>query len=87
MYEVILARQAQRALRRLPQRDAQRIIQALVRLRENPRMPDVIKLEGAAIGTYRYRIGNYRILFDINDQVRTVEVLDIRRRSQRTYRA
>ncbi len=86
MYQVVLSRRANRALRELPAEGARRVADALVRLQHDPRTTGVIKLTGVGIAEYRLRVGNYRILFDIDDEGSVVEVLDIRRRSERTYR-
>ncbi|MEK7217276.1 MAG: hypothetical protein AAB289_16960 [Chloroflexota bacterium] len=37
-----------------------------------------IKLESAPVAQYRYRVGEYRILFDIDDAGRVLEIIDIR---------
>ncbi len=38
------------------------------------------------IAQYRYRLGDYRLLYDINDGEQSILLLDIRRRNERTYR-
>ncbi len=86
MYQIALSRRAHRALRDLPAEDARRVADALLRLQDDPRTMGVIKLTGVVVAEYRLRVGNYRILFDIDDQASVVEVLDIRRRSEGTYR-
>ena len=35
---------------------------------------------------YRIRIGNYRMLYDVDDEKKTVWVISLRRRSEKTYR-
>ncbi len=35
---------------------------------------------------YRLRIGNYRVLYNVDDDQKTVWLLDIRLRSEKTYR-
>ncbi|MBI4397882.1 MAG: type II toxin-antitoxin system RelE/ParE family toxin [Candidatus Omnitrophica bacterium] len=35
---------------------------------------------------YRIRIGNYRVLYDVDDSCNTVWILDVRKRNERTYR-
>ena len=86
MYQVLLSRRAHRALRDPPAEDARRVADALLRLQDDPRTMGVIRLTGLAIAEYRLRVGNYRILFDIDDEGSVVEVLDIRRRSEQTSR-
>ena len=86
MHQVVLSRRAHRSLRDMPAEDARRVGDALVRLQNEPRTMGVIKLTGVAVAEYRLRVGNYRILFDIIEDDSVVEVLDIRRRSEGTYR-
>ncbi len=35
---------------------------------------------------YRLRIGNYRVLYNVDDKQKIVWLLDIRRRSEKTYK-
>ena len=70
----------------MPERDARAIKAALERLQQEPRTHGTVKLENAPVAQFRHRVGNYRILFDVDDGHKVVEVLDIRRRSERTYR-
>ena len=86
MFALVFSRRARRAFNDLPDRDAVRVKERLEVLRENPRVAGAIKSEDVRIASYRHRIGNYRILFDIDDDDRVLEILDIRRRGERTYR-
>ena len=50
-------------------------------------MPDchnVIPLVNHQYG-YRLRIGNYRVLFDWQDEIRIVEIQEVKKRDERTY--
>ena len=38
------------------------------------------------IAQYRLTIENYRVLYDVNDSIKTVWILGIRKRNERTYR-
>lgn len=86
MYRILFSRRSQKAFNDLPKEEAQRIRQTLDKLSENPRLPGTIKLTNAPVADYRYRVGNYRILFEIDDDHQQVLVYDIRRRSEQTYR-
>lgn len=86
MYRILFSRRSQKAFSDLPQEDAKRIRKALDALAENPRMPGTIKLTNAPVADYRFRVGNYRILFEIDDDNQQVLVYDIRRRTGQTYR-
>lgn len=85
MYEVIFSRRAERAFLDLPDRYARQVREAVEKLRANPRPRGTVKLQDAPVAQYRYRVGDHRILFDIDDENQVIELLDIRRRSERTY--
>ncbi len=76
MYEILLARQAERDLRRLPAEIFQRVVRDLKELTQNPRPPGCRKLTGSQ-NDYRVRVGDYRILYEINDEDRKVQVLRV----------
>ncbi len=86
MYQAIFSRRAEKAFLDLPTKEAQRVKEAIEKLEQNPRIHGTIKLENAPVASYRYRIGDDRILFDIDDEAKIVEILDIRKRNERTYR-
>ena len=54
-------------------------------MRDDPLAGDVKALRGHPIG-YRRRVGNYRILFDLALNTRTVLIHDVVRRTSQTYR-
>lgn len=82
MYRVVLSRRAEKALRALSPSYAQRVREALESFRDNPRIQGTVKLENTPVAQYRRRVGDYRILFDIDEKNRVVQVLDIRRRGR-----
>jgi len=75
-YEVRLARRAVRSLEDMQRRDQQRIRAAIDLLAENPRPPSCVALQGEA-GVYRVRVGDYRIVYEVLDQVLVVQVVRI----------
>lgn len=86
MYRAIFSRRAEKAFLDLPTKEAQRVKQAIEKLEQDPRTYGTLKLENAPVASYRYRVGNYRILFDIDDKARVIEILDVRRRDERSYK-
>jgi len=46
----------------------------------------MIKLTNAPVANYRYRVGDYRLLFEIDDDNRQILLYDIIRRDERTYK-
>ena len=84
MYRAVFSRRAEKAFLDLPKNQAQRVKEAIEGLVENPRTHGTIKLENAPVAQYRYRVGDLRILFDIDDRNQVIEILDIRKRDERT---
>ena len=80
MYRLELRRAAVRALRRMNRSDRTRIETKLDELALDPYAAhlDVRKLTGRA--GYRLRIGDWRVLYELDDGVRVVAVEDIRQR-------
>ena len=75
-YEVRLARRAVRSLEDLQRRDQQRIRAAIDLLAVNPRPPSCVALQGE-VGVYRVRVGDYRIVYEVLDQVLVVQVVQV----------
>ncbi|RKU11309.1 hypothetical protein C6501_12860 [Candidatus Poribacteria bacterium] len=67
-------------LRRLPQDVVRRIDAIFERLRQNPRPHGVVKLTGQKDVHWRIRVGTYRILYQIDDQHRRVNIFRIKHR-------
>lgn len=86
MYQTLFSRRAEKAFLALPTKQAQQVKAAIERLMQEPRTHGTIKLDHAPVGQYRYRLGMLRILFDIDDTNQVIEILDIRKRDEQTYR-
>ena len=66
LYHVEILPTARRDLREMPSRDAERVLARLDRLSEGL-SGDVKRLQGFTIG-YRLRVGDYRVLFDLDGE-------------------
>jgi mRNA interferase RelE/StbE len=62
-----------KSLANLPRDVRKRILDRLEELQENPFSPGVIKLKGEE--SYRVRVGDYRIVFDVDTQAQKITVL------------
>lgn len=80
-YTVQLAPAAKRQLRKLDRSIQERVVRRLDKLGRDPRPPGVEKLEGDE-STYRIRIGEYRIVYDIHDKALIVLVLKVGHRRE-----
>jgi mRNA interferase RelE/StbE len=77
-YTVSLKRSAEKELDRLPSSTHSRIIEHLLSLKDNPRPSGVKKLHG--LEGYRIRVGDYRILYTIDDATKKIEVVSVAHR-------
>jgi mRNA interferase RelE/StbE len=82
MHEVVLATQAERDLKRLPAALFRRVIAAIRALAAVPRPPGARKLHGSGRDDYRIRVGDYRILNEVDDAARAVRVMRVRHRRE-----
>ena len=80
IYRVDFRGSAQRELDRLDRHIIARVIEAIDRLGEQPRPIGVRKL-GGADNTYRVRVGEYRIVYTIDDSRQIVTIDRVRHRS------
>ena len=60
-----------------------RVVAAIHHLRENPRPSSMRKLTGQEV--YRIRLGDYRVLYTVDDKIREVRIEAVRKRDERTY--
>ncbi len=78
-YTVGLASSAERDLRWLDAKLRARIEKGIDRLSGDPRKAgDVKPLKGS--GDWRLRVGDYRVIFSIDDKAKTVTVLEVVKR-------
>ena len=75
MYELIYSQTAAKFLEKLEKKDKERILIALERLRIRPESCDIKKLIG--ISGFRFRVGDYRIIFDMNKNELLILILKI----------
>ena len=78
-YRVALTTSAEKELHQLPAKMVARIVPLIARLATEPRPPGCRKLRGGD-KEWRIRAGDYRIVYEINDTARTVDVTRIAHR-------
>ena len=79
-YHVVLKRSAEKELNALHGTLFERIKTKLLTLEEQPRPFGVQKLHGQEV--YRVRVGDYRILYLIDDAARHVDIISIANRRE-----
>ena len=78
-YKIFIDPSAERDLGKIDIRRQGRIIKAIDQLARTPRPPGVKKLTGSD-SSYRIRVGDYRILYQIKDRELTILVIRIAHR-------
>jgi mRNA interferase RelE/StbE len=79
-YKLIFKQSVARDLRALSKRDLARIMEAFEILKHNPRPPGCEKLSNQE--RYRLRRGDYRIVYEIKDEVLIVLVVKVGHRRE-----
>lgn len=79
MYSVHILRGTLKDLSMLPKDYSRLVGECVDRLAEEPRPPGAKKLHG---GGYRLRVGVYRVLYDVDDETRTVTVYRVKHRKE-----
>jgi mRNA interferase RelE/StbE len=74
VYKVFIEKAVFKQLKNIPAKDYEKIIDSIAALANTPRPPGCKKLKGRS--GYRIREGNYRIIYEINDKILTVIVIE-----------
>jgi mRNA interferase RelE/StbE len=74
-YSILILPSARKRWAKLPDADYHRVLAAIIGLASEPRPPGCIKLTGRE--AYRLRVGNFRIVYEVDDAARVVTILDI----------
>ena len=80
MYSVRVSRQAIKDIADLPRDRARQVAEHIDQLAEDPRPPGAKKLKGSA--AHRVRVGDYRILYTIDDAAQLVIVHRVKHRRE-----
>jgi mRNA interferase RelE/StbE len=79
-YRVVVKSSAVKELERLPHDMASRALRKIAALASEPRPAGVRKLKGSP-ARWRLRIGEWRVIYEIDDRQRLVDIVYIRHRS------
>lgn len=80
MHTVIISKAVEKQILRLPSPVIDRVRDRLAELEENPRPPGVQKLHGR--DAWRVRVGDYRIVYEIQDERLVVIVIRVAHRRE-----
>ena len=82
-YEVSFTEVAFKSLQRCSLKDKNLIIRNIEQLADDPfRKSNVKKLVDFDAAAFRMRVGNYRVLFDREDDLKVIDIIDILQRKQ-----
>jgi len=79
-YKVMIRKSAANELGRIPQKPLRRIVERIHSLGEEPRPQGSEKL--SVRERYRIRQGDYRVIYAVDDDLRTVEIVKIGHRGE-----
>ena len=74
MYQITFKDSASKELQRLSKSVVTKIASAINELSENPRPSGVKKLKDSSEDLYRIRVGDYRIIYVIDDGIKIVNI-------------
>ncbi|MDQ3638960.1 MAG: type II toxin-antitoxin system RelE/ParE family toxin [Actinomycetota bacterium] len=77
-YSLSIPRSVNKRMERLPAEVYDRLDSAILALADEPRPAGCVKLKGRE--DWRIRVGDYRIVYGIDDEQRIVEVLNVAHR-------
>lgn len=79
-YEVEFVKSTQKELKKLPPGISLRIVKAIYSLSKNPRKGNVRPMVGTK--SWRLRVGDYRVIYDIQDNRLVILIIRIRHRKE-----
>lgn len=82
MYSIVIGKRALKELLILPKTVNKKIVIAIDELAHQPRPSGCKKLKGENDYLWRIRVGDYRILYSINDEISIVDIRKIGHRKQ-----
>lgn len=86
MYHIDWPTKARKQLNRFPRSDQKRLVLAVDEWSGLPNARNVKALTGHCYG-YRLRVGDCRVLFDVDTVVRIIGIQEVRKRDGNTYEA
>jgi mRNA interferase RelE/StbE len=83
MYNLVLTREAQKFYEKAEPSLARRLNRCFDRLRQTPyNHPNIKRLRGHLAGYWRYRVGDWRVVYQADEDTRLITILLITHRSK-----
>ncbi len=77
MFEIVYAKSVARDVKRISPKNLLKIKQGIEELKNFPDLPQIKHLSNHPVAEYRLRIGNYRVLFDVDWESNQIHILKI----------
>lgn len=77
MYTIVISESALKQLHKMQNSFVKKIQKTIDKLAKEPRPPGVKKLKGTIEDLYRIRVGDYRMVYVIDDIIRLVDIRKI----------
>jgi len=86
MNHILWHNRARRQVKRIPKDYREVILESVDQLADFPKREglDITGLKKHRYN-YRMRVGRYRVLFDYADDIRIIEIQEVKKRDERTY--
>lgn len=82
MYKVEYAERVEGSMAKFPKHDKRAIFDKINSLQTDPRPNGAEPLQGQLKGLYRIRVGNYRVIYTIQDQKLLVLIIKVAKRGE-----
>jgi mRNA interferase RelE/StbE len=79
MYEIFIERTAEKEFDELHSPFFEKLTEAIIKLSDNP-SPDGCKMLKGLVSDWRIRVGNFRIIYEINDKENIINIMKVRLR-------
>ncbi len=77
MFKIIYAKSVKKDIKRIAPKNLHKIKQGIEELRNFPNISHIKHLSSHSIADFRLRIGNYRVLFDVDWDKKEISILKI----------
>lgn len=82
MFDIIYAKSVTKDLKKISKQALPQIKNGIVELKKFPVLSNLKHLKNHPLADYRLRIGNYRVLFDVDWEKNEIQILKIGHRSK-----
>ena len=77
MYQITIKKKAEKELSKLPKQVLSKIVSAIDHLETNPKPVGHKKLQASDENAYRIRVGDYRIIYVIAEEIKIINIRKI----------